>query len=56
MSYIYSNPNPVKRKTGDCVVRALALATNKSWIEVYDELDKIARRMYVMPSSQEAYE
>lgn len=33
--YVFSNPNPKKLLTGDCVVRAIALATGKSWGEVY---------------------
>lgn len=31
MSYIYFNMNPDKRKTIDCVIRAVALATDQDW-------------------------
>jgi hypothetical protein len=33
--YEYYNPNPQGKRTGDCVVRALCKALNKSWDEVY---------------------
>ena len=55
MGFVYCNPNPVKRKTGDCVVRALSIAFVRSWDDVYDELCKIGKEMKVMPSGKEAY-
>lgn len=36
--WIYANPNPKQKQTGDCVIRAIALATGKTWYRVYDEL------------------
>lgn len=33
--YEYYNPNPLDKRTGDCVVRALSKALNKTWNEVY---------------------
>lgn len=33
--YEYYNPNPKNKQTGDCVVRALCKALDKSWDEVY---------------------
>lgn len=33
--YQYYNPNPLGKSTGDCVVRALSKALNKTWDEVY---------------------
>lgn len=38
MSYININVNPKNLYTGDCVIRAIALATDKSWYETYIEL------------------
>ena len=35
MAYISINPNPNGLYTGDCVVRALAYALDKSWYETY---------------------
>ncbi|MEG2086117.1 MAG: hypothetical protein RR054_04405 [Clostridia bacterium] len=36
------NVNPKKRKTGDCVVRALTVATNKKYEDIYKELFEIS--------------
>ena len=38
MSFIYQNANPHNRLVDDCVVRAIAMATGKSWDEVFLEL------------------
>jgi len=38
--YIYTNPNPSNRKTGDCVIRAIAILTNSSWEQAYMDLCK----------------
>lgn len=42
MEFVAYNANPRQRKTGDCVVRALSLALNKSWETVYRELLEVA--------------
>lgn len=36
--YKYFNPNPKRNRTGDCVIRALAKATGKSWDDIFIEL------------------
>lgn len=33
--WVRCNPNPVGRETGDCVIRAIAIATDQSWREAY---------------------
>ena len=38
MKYIEYNINPKNKKTGDCVIRAIAFATNKEWEKVYTDL------------------
>lgn len=38
--WIECNPNPLGKKTGDCVVRAIAIATTRSWRSVYAALCK----------------
>ena len=38
MSYVYYNPNPNSKSVGDCVVRAIAKATGRSWDQAYLEL------------------
>lgn len=49
MAYIYKNLNPLSNTTGDCAVRACAIATDKSWDYTYRELAKLGRLMGVMP-------
>lgn len=49
--WIRCNPNPVGRQTGDCVVRAIAIATGRSWRETYRELCRIGEIEGDMPSS-----
>lgn len=52
--YKYKNENPKSKEVGDCVVRALATATNKTWDEVFKDLCTIAFELKVMPNSDEA--
>lgn len=33
--YKYYNPNPLQKRVGDCVIRAITKATNESWEQVY---------------------
>lgn len=48
--WIYANPNPVRDGEPDCVVRALSLATGKTWDEVHRELCHLSGVMGTMPS------
>ena len=32
--WVYAQPNPKRRKTGDCVIRAISLAENRPWGEL----------------------
>lgn len=36
--WIKANPNPAGKQVPDCVIRAICIALNKSWLEVSDEL------------------
>lgn len=36
--YSYYNPHPTKKRTGDCVIRALSKALNESWEKIYVDL------------------
>lgn len=38
MSYEFYNPNPMAKRVGDCVVRAVAKALGKAWEDAYIEL------------------
>lgn len=51
----YYNPNPSKKETGDCVVRALCKATDKDWDAIYKELFELGFELKVMPNSDEAW-
>lgn len=49
--WVRRNPNPLGKQTGDCVVRAIAIATSQSWRDVYKELCKLGNIECEMPSS-----
>lgn len=38
MSFVSINPNPLKKRTSDCVVRAISIAEGKTWDDIYLEL------------------
>ena len=42
IGYERRNVNPKNRKTGDCVIRALTVATGKPYEEIYKELFDIS--------------
>lgn len=48
--YEFFEPNPSvamgQKGKGDCTIRALCAATGKTWLEVFDELVKIARERF----------
>lgn len=54
-TYKYHNENPKNRKTGDCVLRAISVALNKSWDEVLDDLVAISHATKYSPMSTECY-
>jgi len=53
--YIEFNSNPVNARVGDCVVRAISKALNKSWQETFVDLFVQALNMYDMPSSNRVW-
>lgn len=53
--FIFSNPNPIGSYVGDCVIRALSVAMDKPWYEVYMELALQGLLMYDMPSSNRVW-
>ena len=42
--YKYYNANSQNNFVNDCVIRAIAVAENRSWGETYDELSRIAKK------------
>ena len=53
--WVKIHPNPGKRHVGDCVIRAIAVATGKPWLNVYDELYLLGRDTYDMMSGNETW-
>lgn len=54
--FAYTNPHPKGIKShGDCVYRAIALATGKDWLTVYDELYKLGRELLAPPNDDLTY-
>ena len=53
--YIYVNPNPKDKKVGDCTVRAICLATDRSWEDVYLDICLEGYMLYDMPSSNDVW-
>ena len=49
--YKFYNPNPLNKSIGDCVVRALSKALNKTWDDVYIDLILYGFKLKDMPSS-----
>lgn len=45
----YLNKNPLGRRVNDCTVRAISLATNKTWDETFRILGEFARAQAIMP-------
>lgn len=45
----YYNANPRGRRVNDCTVRAISLATGRTWDETFEELSKFAQAQAIMP-------
>lgn len=53
--WVYANPNPEKKNVPDCVIRAICIALNKPWEEVFDELSAVARAHHSITSHDEIW-
>lgn len=51
MSYVYFNPNPERKKTIDCTIRAICLLTGRDWETVYLGTTAQGLVMHDMPES-----
>lgn len=49
--WVECNPNPLGKQTGDCVIRAIAIATDQSWRETYRDLCRMGEIMGDLPNS-----
>lgn len=56
IKYINYNANPKNKKAGDCVIRAIARATNQSWDTVYAALCELGAKYKLMPNSKRTFE
>ena len=53
--FVQFNPNPKRKLVGDCVIRAIAKATDKSWEDVYIDVVLQGFTMKDMPSSNDVW-
>lgn len=53
--YKYYNPNPSGNLVGDCVIRAVSKALDRSWEEVYVKICLQGLMMHDMPSSNSVW-
>ena len=51
MAFSMFNPNPRNVRVGDCVIRAISIATGKPWYDVYADLAAYGFMLCDMPSS-----
>ena len=49
--WIRCNPNPLGKNTGDCVIRAVAIATDQSWRRTYRDLCRLGEIQGDLPNS-----
>lgn len=49
--WIKINPNPGHKEVPDCVVRTISIALNRRWVDIYDDLCRLGRTEYNMPSA-----
>lgn len=49
--FVFYNPNPENNLVGDCVIRAISIATQRDWDSVYADICVQGYKMKDMPSS-----
>lgn len=55
MGYIMTNPNPKRNLTGDCVIRAISIAEDATWDDVFIDLMLKSFEMKDIPSSNSVW-
>lgn len=55
MAFKEYNPNPKGNKTGDCVIRAIGLATEKTWEETFWDMTNHAFELKTVLNIDEAW-
>lgn len=53
--YSFINVNPKRKSVGDCVIRALSIALDKSWEETYLDICAQGFKMADMPSANHVW-
>lgn len=53
--WIHENLNPFLDNVGDCVIRAIAIATDNDWDSVYIDLALVGFRIKDMPSANRTW-
>lgn len=56
MDYIYKNNNPMKKRTGDCVIQALCNVLDKPWETIHDELSETSKMIYETMESNASWD
>lgn len=55
MAFIFTNPNPSRKLTGDCVIRAISLVEGRTWEETYIDLVVHGFMLHDIPSSNDVW-
>ena len=53
--FVEVNANPYRKSVGDCVIRAISVAENKEWDDIFLELMLKSYVMKDIPSSNEVW-
>ena len=53
--WIEFNPNPLGKRIGDCVIRAIAVATGMTWDETYIVLSDYGMMLKNLPNANEVW-
>lgn len=53
--FVFYNPNPQNKLVGDCVIRAVAKLTDKSWEDAYVDVVLQGFSMHDMPSANNVW-
>lgn len=51
----FFNANPDDKLTGDCVIRAISVAVDKTWDETLDNLVELSHKVKSVPNNKDCY-
>ena len=55
MGYFFFNPNPLGKRVGDCVIRAISKLTGQSWADTFLAVSLKGYELCDMPSSNNVW-